>query len=402
MSTRLGDGSDVVVVGGSVAGLRTVAALRRRGFGGRIRVVSAEAAGHYYRPGLSKGFLNGDQEESALALPVDSAWEADILLGARATVLDHAQRRLTVLHDNRTLALGYDGLVIATGLTPRRLALPTALPDGVHHMRELREARRLRDDLAAGPRVVVVGGGLIGSEVASTCRSLGLDVTVVDVADGLLHPVIGRAAGDRVTRLHRDHGVRVLTGAAVVAIDGYPRVESVTLSTGARLAADVVIVAIGARPQTDWLKESGLRLDDGVLCAANLGALGAAGVVAVGDLARRSTPNGAARRFEHWENAVRQADVAARTLLEGSRAPGDLPTTTFWSNQFDLQLHVMGHPGPTDELRLLEGALDDLDCVAAYHRGGEVNALLSLNRPQRLRAHRNLLDHPATSKELSA
>lgn len=402
MNARLSDRSDVVVVGGSVAGVRTAAALRRHGYGGRIRVVSAEAAGYYYRPGLSKGFLSGDQDEPALELPVDAAWGAEILAGARATALDSARRRLTVVHDERAFQLEYDGLVVATGLTPRRLALPATLPEGVHHVRELHDARRLRAELATAPRVVVVGGGLIGSEVASTSRRLGLDVTVVDVSDGLLHPVIGRRVGDRVTRLHRDHGVRVLTGAAVTAIEGHPRVESVALSTGARLAADVVVVAVGARPQTDWLEGSGLRLDDGVLCEANLAALGADGIVAVGDLARPVAPNGASRRFEHWENALRQADIAARTLLEGSLAPADMPPTTFWSNQYDLRLHVTGHPAPTDELRLLEGALDDLDCIAAYHRAGEVTALLSLNRPQRLRAYRHLLGHESTHRELSA
>lgn len=381
----------VVVVGGSVAGMRTATALRRRGFDGRVRVLSGEAAPHYYRPALSKTFLSGDQDDNDLVLPLADDLGIELWPGAQATALDAAAKRLTARLETGTVELGYDGLVIATGLAPRRLRLPQL--EGVHYVRELAEARSLRQEMQAGPRVVVIGGGLIGCEVAATCRKLGLDVTIVEANQHLLGPVLGATAGRLVTDLHRAHGTRVLTGAGVTHISGLQRVETVALSTGEQLPADIVVVAVGTRPQTDWLEGSGLQLDDGVLCAPNLGALGADSVVAVGDVARRVDPScRRSVRIEHWENAVRQADTAARTLLEGTDAPPYSAHTTFWSTQHDLQVHVLGQPRATDDLRVVEGALDDLAGVATYHDGDRVTAVLALNQPHRLRAHRHLLD----------
>lgn len=392
---------DIVVVGGSVAGIRTAAALRRRGYGGGIHVVSAEAMPHYYRPALSKAFLSGDQAEQDLVLPLVGDLGLEVWLGASATALDTVGKRLTVRREGEDIEVGYDGLIVATGLTPKRLPFPQL--EGIHYVRELSEARSLREEFDASPRVVVIGGGLIGCEVAATCRKLGFDVTIVEVADNLLRPVVGGVAGRLVTELHRAHGVRVLTGAGVSGVAGRHRVESVNLSTGEHLAADVVVVAVGARPQTDWLGGSGVQLGDGVLCAPNLRALGADSVVAVGDVARIQDPSGRVSvRVEHWDNAVRQADTAARAMLEGPGAPPYAAHTTFWSTQYDLQLHVMGHPSATDELRVVEGTLEDLSGVATYHRGDRVTAVLALNRPQRLRAYRHLLDtpHPAVRESV--
>lgn len=393
---------DVVVVGGSVAGIRTATALRRRGYDGRIRIISAETAPHYYRPALSKTFLSGDQSEQDVLLPTSDDLDLDVWTGATATALDATRKRLTVSYRGEVAELDYDGLVVATGLTPRRLPFPTL--DGIHYVRELAQARALRQELAASPRVVVIGGGLIGCEVAATSRKLGLDVTLVEAAESLLRPVIGPLAGELVTQLHRAHGVRVQVGAGVQAVHGHGRVEAVTLASGEEIPADLVVVAVGTRPQTTWLEGSGLHLDDGVRTAPNLRALGADAVVAVGDVARVEDPTGQdSVRIEHWENAVRQADVAAHTLLEGPDSPAYSAHTTFWSTQFDLQLHVTGHPSASDELRVQEGALEDLNGVATYHRGDRVSAILSLNQPARLRAYRHLLDNPeAASSEAAA
>jgi NADPH-dependent 2,4-dienoyl-CoA reductase/sulfur reductase-like enzyme len=381
---------DIVVVGGSVAGIRTAAALRRHGYDGHIRVLSAEAVPNYYRPALSKTFLAGDQDEKDLVLPLADDLGLDIWPGAEATSLDTQGKRLSVRRGAESVEIGYDGLVIATGLTPKRLPLPQL--DGVHYLREVAEARLLRVQLDASPRVVVIGGGLIGCEVAATCRKLGLDVTIVEAAANLLEPVLGTAAGRLMTDLHRAHGVRVLTGAGVAGLAGHRQVESVSLSTGEQLQADVVVAAVGARPQTGWLEGSGLNIDDGVLCAANLGVLGTDDVVAVGDVARRQDPSGdGSVRIEHWENAVRQADTAARRLLHGPGTPPYAAQTAFWTAQYGLQLHVLGHPAGADALRVLEGELEELDGVAAYLRDGRVSAILALNRPHRLRAHRHLL-----------
>ena len=381
---------DVVVVGGSVAGYRTASALRRRGYDGRLRMVSAEPLDNYYRPALSKGFLGGDQEEANLVLPISDDLGLDVWSGVEATALDPVSRRLTVGRGGESVELAYDGLVIATGLAPRRLPLPDLA--GIHYVRELADARRLRSELAAGPRVVVIGGGLVGCETAATCRGLGLDVTVVDIADRLLEPVLGSAVATIVTDLHRAHGVQVRTGVGLAGVHGHGRVESVTLSDGTQLPADVVVVAVGSVPRTGWLSGSGLHLADGVLCAGNLGVLGAESVVAVGDVARIEAPNGTTVRIEHWENAVRQADAAARTLLEGNDAPPFTAHTMFWSTQYTLQIHVLGRPSAGDGLHLLEGCLEDLDATGAYHWGDRVTGIVTLNGPARLRAHRHLLD----------
>ena len=381
---------DVVVVGGSVGGYRTAGALRRRGYDGRLRVISAEPLGNYYRPALSKGFLSGDQDETNLVLPLADDLDLDVWPGAIATALDPARRRLTVGRDGDSEELTYDGLVIATGLAPRRLPLPDLT--GTHYVRELAEADVLRSELAAGPRVVVIGGGLIGCEVAATCRGLGLDVTVVDTADRLLAPVLGPTVGSIVTELHRAQGVHVRTGVGVAGLHGHGRVEAVTLSDGTRLDADVVVVAVGSVPRTGWLSGSGFDLTDGVLCTDNLSVLGADSVVAVGDVARTRTPTGATVRIEHWENAARQADVAARTLLEGADAPPYTAHTMFWSTQYTLQIHVMGRPLSHDVLHVLEGRLEDMSGAAAYHRDDRVTGIIALNGPQKIRAHRHLLD----------
>lgn len=384
---------DIVVVGGSVAGIRTATALRRRGYEGRIQLISAEAVPNYYRPALSKTFLNGDQAEHDLALPGIDDLGLDLWLEASATALDSSDKRLTVRREAETIELRYEALVVATGLAPKRLPLPQL--DGIHYVRELAEARLLHAELQASPRVVVVGGGLIGCEVAATCRKLGLDVTIVEPNDTLLQPVLGRTVGRLVTHLHRAHGVRVLTGVEVSGVAGRDRVESVSLSTGEQVPAEVIVVAVGARPRTDWLEGSGLTLDDGVLCAPNLRAFGADSVVAVGDVARIQHPRGRRSvRVEHWENAIRQADTAARTLLEGPDAPAYAAHTAFWSTQYDLQLHVVGDPCATDELRVAEGALENFCGVATYHCSDQVTGILALNQPHRLRAYRHLLDIP--------
>lgn len=393
---------DVVVVGGSVAGIRTAMALRRRGYDGHIRVISAEAAPHYYRPGLSKAYLSDEQSAQDLTLPIPDDLGLELWSGASATTLDSVGKRLTVRRPDDTVEFGYDGLVIASGLTPKVLSLSELA--GIHYVRELSEARVLREELKSRPRVVVIGGGLIGCEVAATCRKLGLDVTVVEAADHLLEPVLGETAGRLVTELHREHGVQVRTGVGLAGIAGQSRVEAVDLSTGERLPADLVVVAVGSRPRTDWLEGSGLQVRDGVVCAANLRALGADSVVAVGDVARvEDSRGGGSTRIEHWENAVRQADTAARTLLEGPGSPPFTGHTTFWSTQHGLQLHVSGRPAATDELRLAEGRFDDRCAVATYHCGERVSAILALNQPQRLRAYRHLLDTPdrATAQQSS-
>jgi len=284
------------------------------------------------------------------------------------------------LADGRALA--YDGLVLATGASPRHLPGGGGLA-GVHVLRTLDDCLAIRADLDASPgRVVVVGAGFIGSEVAATCRGRGHEVTVVEALPVPMERILGTDLGSLTADLHRDHGVRVRLGVGVEALEGGERVERVRLADGSTIDADVVVVGIGVAPSTGWLEGSGLALDNGVVCDETC--LAAPGVVAAGDVAR--WPN---RRFdevmrvEHWENALEQGAHAARRLLAGD-AGGEAfePVPWFWSDQYDRKIQLAGRSGPGDDVHIVHGSVDDRRFVALYGRGGRVVGVLGVNRPR--------------------
>ncbi|MFI9048540.1 NAD(P)/FAD-dependent oxidoreductase [Streptomyces sp. NPDC053427] len=375
----------VAVIGASLAGLYAARALRSQGFDGRLVVVGDEPHQPYDRPPLSKDFLTGatvDHDQLALADAEEiTELDAEWLLGTRATGLDTGAR--TVLLDGGR-SLVTDGLVIATGAGPRRL--PGSAPAGTHTLRTLDDARALRADLARGPsEVVVIGGGFIGAEVASSCAALGHHVTVVEAATLPLVPQLGAEMARFCASLHADHGVGLLTGTGVARLHGGGpghRVTGVELTDGRLLPASVVVVGIGVRPRTDWLAGSGLPLDDGVRCDAGC-VTPLPAVVAVGDVARAD-----GTRAEHWTSATEQATVAVRNLLAGRTVatPGAVPY--FWSDQYGVRLQFAGHRRPTDTPRILEGSPADRSFLAGYERDGRTTAVLAVNRPrpfQRLR-----------------
>lgn len=373
-----------VVVGASLAGVRTVQALRRAGCEDAVTVVGAERHLPYDRPPLSKDFLFGGGEPADLAL-LDAAALADLdvelRLGVRATGLDVDARRLCLGPEQ----LPYDRLVIATGSTPR------ALPDtnhlsGVHTLRTLDDALALRAELAAGARVVVIGGGFIGAEVAWGARHKGLDVTVLDALPALMVRGLGPDLGAVVSRRFADHGIRLLLGRGVARVDGRDRVECVVLDDGSVVAADVVVVGIGADPVVDWLDDSGLEVRGGVLCDAQLRVRD--NVFAVGDVARWSSPLGT-HRHEHWTNAVEQATVVASALTGG--AARYQPTPYVWSDQLGTRLQVWGEVGSADEVVYLSGGPDSDEFVAASGSGGSLRGVVALGaRRDALRASRLL------------
>ena len=314
----------VVVVGASLAGFRAAEELRHQGFDGRLVLVGDEPHRPYDRPPLSKQVLAGARPPEAADLPGTDDLDAEWVLGRRATALDVRGRRVTL--DDGT-AVAFDGCVVATGATPRRLP---GWPDaaGVHVLRTLDDCAALRADLAADPgRIVVVGAGFIGAEVAATARGLGVEVTLLEALPVPLVRALGEAMGAVCADLHRDHGVdlRLGTGVDGIAVDGDGRVAAVDLAGGGRVEAGVVVVGVGVRPNTDWLAGSGLEVGDGVVCDETC--LAAPGVVAAGDVAR--WPN---RRFdevmrvEHWDNAQEQGGHAARTLLADQERAGDTGT----------------------------------------------------------------------------
>ncbi|MEU6139478.1 FAD-dependent oxidoreductase [Streptomyces sp. NPDC047081] len=370
----------VAVVGASLAGLSAARSLRKQGYDGRLVVIGDEPHRPYDRPPLSKEFLAGTLGEADLVLESDGEdLGAEWLLGARATGLDRADRSVR-LADGREVRA--DGVVIATGAAARTLPGSAGLA-GVHTLRTLDDARALRDELARGGRLVVIGGGFIGAEVASTAYALGLDATVVEAAPTPLAGPLGETMGAVVSGLHADHGVRLLCGVGVKGLGGETRVDSVLLEDGRTIPADIVVVGVGARPCVEWLEGSGVELDNGVKCGAD-GRTSLAGVVAVGDCANWYDPRaGLHRRVEHWTGARERPDAAIATLLAGGAVEPGVPRPPyFWSDQYGVKIQFAGHAAGADSVTVEEGTADDRDVLAVYRRAGRPVAVLGMNQPR--------------------
>jgi 3-phenylpropionate/trans-cinnamate dioxygenase ferredoxin reductase component len=371
----------VTVVGASLAGLTAARALRAHGHDGPIQIIGAEPHRPYDRPPLSKEFLAGATTTADLALEgaEDEAMDLRWRLGCSAVRLDQAGRAV-VLDTGERLAC--DGVVVATGAKARQLPGPRLA--GVHTLRTLDDALELRAALHPGARLVVIGAGFIGAEVASTARRLGLDVTVVAADRTPFAGPLGEEMGTVCAALHAEHGVRLVTGAARGALPvGDCRVRAVRLAAGTELPADIVVAGIGSVPCVDWLAGSGLRIDGGVLtdkrCATAI-----PGVVAVGDCA--VAPSGCAGtllRGGHWTHAQQQPALAAATLLgRDHQLPPLARVPYFWSDQYGVCLQFAGHRRAGDAVEVTEGDLDSRRFVAVYRRGGRPVAVLAMNQPK--------------------
>ncbi len=380
----------IVVVGASLAGLRAAETLRRNGFAGELVLCGAEKHLPYDRPPLSKEILQGRWDVDKLPLR-RQPWEdlrLDLRLGLRATALDTAARCVSLEDGTRER---YDALVIATGASARRLRDQPEL-EGIHLLRTLDDALALRAAFERGPRVLVVGAGFIGSEVAASARARGLAVTVIEPLPVPLTRGLGERMGGLCADLHRAHGVELRCGVGVTGIEGDGRVERVVLSDGARVAADVVVVGIGAAPETRWLEGSGLRLDDGVVCDEYCAA-GPPGVFAAGDVARWHNPLfDETMRVEHWSNAVEQGVYVAERLggSEVGAAPF-APVPFFWSDQYDVKIQFAGRMRGDDEQRVVAGSLDERKFTALYGRAGRLTGVLCFSRPRDLAKYRRLI-----------
>ena len=374
----------VTIVGGSLAGLRAAEALRREGFDGRLRIVSAEAEPPYDRPPLSKQVLAGTWEPDRARLRGADELDAEWLFGRRATALDPATHAVTL---DGAEVVDADAVVIATGAAPRRLPAAVAPPDlgGVHVLRTIGDCLALRAELVRGPRVAVIGAGFIGSEVAATAKGLGADVVVIEALPVPLERALGPEMGPLAAELHREHGVEVRLGVPVAGLegDGAGHVARVRMADDSAVEADVVVVGIGVAPATAWLEGSGLQLDDGVVCDARCRA--APGVVVAGDVARWYHERiGEHLRVEHWANAAEQGDAAARALVHGDDALPYAPVPYFWSDQHGTKIQFVGHAKPGDAVQVVEGSVEDRRFVAAYGRDGRTVAALLWNRAARV------------------
>lgn len=400
----------VVVVGASLAGLRACETLRQEGYTGDITLVGDEAEMPYDRPPLSKAFLAGEWDADRIRLRKPDAFESldlRLRLGARATGL-HTDRRSVELADGSSLR--YDGLVIATGATPRRLPdQPNAT--GVLAMRTLADSVELRRLLTQprdrAARLVVIGAGFIGLEVAATARGLGAEVTVLEGAAAPLVRGLGAEMGTAVTAMHATHGVQVRCAVQVVAVetDGSeaPAVTGVRLGDGTVLPADAVVVGVGVSPAVEWLADSGLELRDGIVCDATLCA-GTPGVYAAGDVVR--WPNGTfaghddeEMRVEHWTNASEQGSAAAANLLRTARGEAAEPFSTvpfFWSDQYDQRIQFIGRAHGGDDIRVIAGEPGNGPFAALYGWQGRLRGALGLSMPKLVMRFRTMVAEKAS------
>lgn len=367
----------VGIVGGGQAALQVATSLRQGGYGEPIRIFGAEPYPPYQRPPLSKAVLAGEASVDTVPLRAPAFFtdnKIELITGRPVEAIDPAAR--AVIAGGATHA--FDHLVIATGAEPRALPVPGAELDGVLLLRSLADALKLKDALATPRKLVVIGGGFIGLEVAASATKLGSSVTVVEALPRVLARATAPVMAAAITQRHRDKGVTILTGAAVARLEGKRAVAAVVLADGTRLAADLVLVGIGVKPADSWARAAGLATANGIVVDALL-RTAAPNVYAVGDVARfptRFAPHPVV--LESVQNAIDQAKAAAATIL-GKGAPYDA-VPWFWSDQFDMKLQTTGLAFDVGET-VVRGDPQSLSFSAFLLRGGAVIAVESLNRP---------------------
>jgi 3-phenylpropionate/trans-cinnamate dioxygenase ferredoxin reductase component len=371
-----------VIVGASLTGATAAITLREEGADGDVILIGAEREPPYERPPLSKAYLRGDvQFDKALVRPAAfyAAHGIETMFGIRATRIDPSAR-FVELEDHRRVP--FDTLLLAMGGRNRPVLIPGGDLNGIFGLRTVQDADRIRDEMVAGRRVVVVGMGFIGSEVAASLRQRDLDVVAIDPSKAPLFRVLGETVGQTIAELHRAHGVRTIFEDRVAAFEGTQRVACVVTKGGLRLECDFVVVGIGIEPTVDMLAESGIQIDNGVVvdqyCQTNV-----SGIYAAGDVANHYHPFvGRHIRVEHWQNAVKQGAAAARNML-GKRIAYD-EIHWFWSDQYDANLQYAGFHTKWDQL-VVRGRLESDSYLACYVNDGRIDAAVGLNRAKDVR-----------------
>jgi 3-phenylpropionate/trans-cinnamate dioxygenase ferredoxin reductase subunit len=385
------------IVGASLAGLRAAEALRTRGFDGRIALIGAESHAPYERPPLSKAVLLGKASIESLTLRRD--WDeidVELITGDPVIDINASIQELTLASSARIRA---EKVLLATGGRPRDIGLPGAELDGVFSLRDLDEAVRLSLRLATGCRVVVIGGGFIGLEVAASAHLLGCDVTVVEAATVPLARGLGPEWGAFIAEQHIERGVRIGTGVGVKRLCGQNRVEQVELDDGTVLAADVVVVGVGMVPRTELAERLDLTVSGGIVVDAQARSTNP-NIFAAGDVTVQPSWRGDRLvRYESYQNAQEQAAVAAAAML--GEQPPRRETPWFWSDQFDMNIQTAGDLGQSDEV-ILRGDRDGLSFAAFHMRGSHVAGVFAVNRGKEVRAGMKLMeaDIPVDTSDL--
>jgi len=367
--------SAFVIVGAGMAGGKAAETLREEGFDGRVVLIGAEPERPYERPPLSKDYLRGESERAGVYLQDDPSWyeqhEVQLRTSASVESLDVGERAVLLEGGER---IDYDALLLATGAEPKRLAVPGADLEGVHVLRTLDDCDALRGVLDRGGRLVVVGAGWIGCEVAASARQRGMEVAVIEPQSVPLERVLGSELGAFYRDVHLEHGVVLRLGTGVEAIEGAGRVERVRASDDTMLEADAVLIGVGVAPRTA-LAEGVLDVDDGILVDAGLRA-SVEGVFAAGDVANHDHPLLGRLRVEHWANALEQGPAAARAMLGQEVSYDRVPY--FFSDQYDVGMEYAGHSRPDDEV-VFRGDPATREFIAFWLRDGRVAAGMNVN-----------------------
>jgi 3-phenylpropionate/trans-cinnamate dioxygenase ferredoxin reductase component len=366
----------LVIVGAGLAGAKAATGAREKGFDGRIVLIGEEACLPYERPPLSKGVLRGEAPARSALVEDDGHYQdhdIEVVAGRGVDVVDVAAREVVLADGERRW---FSHLVLATGAAVRRLDVPGAGLDGIHHLRTIDDAEGLGAAIRAGGRVAVIGAGWIGSEVAASARQMGAEVVLIDPAPVPLQRVLGDTVGQVFADLHRDHGVVLRLGTGVTELRGERRVDGVVLSDGSVESADVVVVGIGVTPRTDLARAAGLRVDDGVVVDEHL-ETDVAGVYAVGDVASAWHPHLRRHvRVEHWANALNQGLTAGANVAGAGQAYDRLPY--FFSDQYDLGMEYVGLGEPGDAVTI-RGDVEARELIAFWQRDGIVTAAMNVN-----------------------
>jgi len=368
--------STFVIVGAALAGAKAAEALRSEGFDGRIALIGAESERPYERPPLSKDLLRGESEvEGARVHEAGFYEEKDIELRTGVTVeaIDTAASEVALAGGER---LAYDRLLLTTGAEPRRVPVPGADLEGVHYLRDLGDSAAIGERIAAGGRLVVIGAGWIGSEVAASARQKGCEVAVVEMTDVPLERVLGREVGAIYGDIHRDHGLELHTGVGVEAIEGDGRAERVRLSDGRALDCDFVVVGVGVVPRTALAEQAGIAVNDGIVVDEHL-QTSVPGIYAAGDVANAFHPfYGHHLRVEHWANALNQPATAAQSMLGKEASYERLPY--FFSDQYEVGMEYAGFAREWDEV-VFRGDTAAREFIAFWVSGGRVVAGMNVN-----------------------